>query len=127
MVSLQGVRLAVGWTAFVLALTTVNAMGLPAQTGVEITAAGAGTQDVQAINEDFNRAEVEAVGDNDPGFFGVATGVTKTIGQLQTILTKLSPALQSWGTPAPLAIFVQLLVDLSFGLALLQIVRGFRA
>jgi hypothetical protein len=123
---MQGFRIALGWTALVLALVTTNAMGLPAETGVELTAGGAGTEQVRALNEEFNQPSVEAVGDSDPGFFGIATSVTKTLGQLQTILTKLGPSLTSWGVPGPLATFTQLLVNLSFGMALLQVIRGLR-
>lgn len=127
MVELQGLRIAIGWAAFVLALTTVNAMGLPAMAGVQLDAGGADAEQVRAISGNFTEPSVEAVGSEDPGFFGIATSITRTLGQLYTILVTLSPALMSWGVPAPLAIMTQTLVDLSFGLALIQVIRGFRA
>lgn len=127
MVQIQGFRLAIGWTALIVSLTVMNTMGLPAVAGVELGTAGSGPEQVERVTGNISNPEVEAVGDSDPGFFGVSTSLSATLQQLGTILASLGPTLVSWGVPSPIAWGVQILVDLSFGLAIVQILRGFRA
>jgi hypothetical protein len=127
MVQIQGFRLAIGWTALIISLTVMNTMGLPAAAGVELGTAGTGAEQVESVTGNISNPEVEAVGDSDPGFFGVSTSLSSTLQQLGTILASLQPTLVGWGVPSPMAWAAQILVDLSFGLAIIQILRGFRA
>lgn len=127
MVQIQGFRLAIGWVALIVSLTVMNTMGLPAAAGVELGTAGSGPEQVERVTGNISNPEVEAVGDSDPGFFGVSTSLSATLQQLGTILASLQPTLVSWGVPSPMAWAAQILVDLSFGLAIIQILRGFRA
>lgn len=123
---IQGYRLAYGWAALAVSLTIMNAMGVSAAVGVELAVTGGGVEQVESVSDDLNNPDVEAVGDSDPGFFGVATSLTRTLEQLGALLTSLGKSLKTWGVPGPIADGIQIVVDLSFGAAIVQTLRGVR-
>jgi hypothetical protein len=121
---IQGMRIGVTMIALVLALFTLNALGISAVAGVDPGMGGMDRDDVGAINEQGKQAEIEGTGQEDPGFFGVAAASVRTFSQLWTLITNTSDILQSWSVPWPIAWSVQAMVDFVFIYGLYQIARG---
>jgi len=121
---IQGMRIGATMIAFVLALFTLNAMGISAVAGVDPGAGGLDRGDVSAINDQGKQAEIEGTGQEDPGFFGVAAASVRTFSQLWTLITKTSPILQSWSVPWPIAHSIQAMLDFVFIYGLYQLARG---
>lgn len=127
MVQIQGIRIGLAVAAFTVALLTTNTLAGAAGMQISLSESGLPTNDdIQQTAGDFQNPEITGVGSQDPGFFGVAVGVTNTVQQLTTLVTGLSPLLQSYGVPSIIAINVQVMVDLVFGLGLLQLLIRFR-
>lgn len=121
---IQGMRIGVTMIAFVLALFTLNAMGVSAVAGVDPGMGGLDRGDVGTINEQGKQAEIEGTGQQDPGFFGVAAAGVRTFTQLWALITKTAPILQSYTVPWPIAYSVQAMVDFVFIYGLYQLARA---
>ena len=121
---IQGMRIGVTMIAFVLALFTLNAMGVSAVAGVDPGMGGLQREDVNAINDGGKQAEIEGTGQQDPGFFGVAAAGVRTFTQLWALITKTAPILQSYTVPWPIAYSIQAMVDFVFIYGLYQLARA---
>lgn len=126
MVQIQGIKLGLTMAALVFALLTVNTLTAATGVGIELTASGLSQQQVEQTAGEFQEPEVTGVGSQDPGFFGLAVGVTKTVQQLITLTTGVGPILTSWGVPGVVGISVQAMVDITMGLAVLQLIVRFK-
>lgn len=124
---LQGLVITKTVFAFVVALTVVNAMGLPAATGVAVGAGGLQKSDLEQTNQGVGDFEGRAVGQSDPTFVGLAAAAGQTFNQLFTLATGTKGALESWGVPTVIAWGVQACIDLVLALALIQIVLRWKA
>ncbi|GGM52428.1 hypothetical protein [Haloarcula argentinensis] len=124
MVQIQGIKIAATMIALVLAMTTVNTLAASAGVVVEVDSGGVNTQDIKSINGNITNPEPSGVGSQDPGFFGIATGMTQTFQQLFALTTSLHAILKGWGVPPIIANSAQIMVDFVIGLALYQILRG---
>jgi hypothetical protein len=122
MVQIQGIRIGVTLAALVVALFTVNTMSAAAGIPMELSGQGDSVDDVEGLAGDFQSPSASGAGSEDPGFFGVAVGVTKTAQQLITLTTGIEQMLQTWGVPKPIGMGVQIMIDLTMGIALLQII-----
>lgn len=121
---IQGMRIGATLIALSLALFTLNALGVSAAAGVQLSAAGLSESTAQDTVGELKQGQVEGVGQQDPGFFGVAAAMLRTVSQLWTLVAKTSAILQSVGTPWPIAHSVQIMVDFTFVYGLYQIARG---
>lgn len=126
MVQIQGIKLGLTMVALVVALLTVNTLSAAAGIGMELTASGLQKENVQSTADSFQDPGVTGVGSQDPGFFGIAIGVTQTIQQLVGLTIHVGSILQSWGLPAVVGLSVQIMVDITMGLAILQIIGRFK-
>lgn len=127
MANIQGIRIGLTVAAFVVALLTVNT--LSAAAGVQVSLSSGGLPAAEEISEtggQFQSPNVTGVGSEDPGFFGVAVGVTKTVQQLIGFTTNLNGMLSSYGVPSVIGYSVQVMVDLVMGLGVLQILLRFK-
>jgi len=123
---IQGLRIAVTVAAFVVALTTVNTLAAASGVGIQLSAGGLSQDDVQQFGQNAQEPGVTGVGSQDPGFLGVAVGVTRTVQQLITLTTATGSILTSYGAPPVIGYGVQVMVDLVMGLAVLQVIARFR-
>jgi hypothetical protein len=123
---IQGIKIGVTLAALVVALFTVNTLSAATGVGIELTSGGSDVDDVEGISGQFQDPEASGAGTQDPGFFGVAVGVTKTVQQLITLTIGLEGMLQSWGLHPVIAYGVQIMVDLTMGLGVLQIIARFK-
>jgi len=121
---IQGIRIGATMIALVLALFTLNAMGISAVAGVNPGMGGMDRSDVAGINEQARGSEIVGTGQQDPGFFGVAAAGVRTFRQLWVLITNTSGLLQSWAIPWPIAWSVQAMVDFVFFYGLYQLARG---
>lgn len=126
MVQIQGIKLGLTMVALVVALLTVNTLSAAAGIGIELTASGLQKEDVRSTADSFQDPGVTGVGSEDPGFFGIAIGVTNTIQQLVGLTTNAAAILESWGLPQVVAISIQIMIDITMGLAILQIIGRFK-
>jgi len=126
MVQIQGIKLGLTMAALIFALLTVNTLTAATGVGIELTASGLSQQQVQQTAGEFQEPEVTGVGSQDPGFFGLAVGVTKTVQQLITLTTGVGAIITSWGMPSVVGISVQAMVDITMGLAVLQLIVRFK-
>lgn len=126
MVQIQGIKLGLTMAALVFALLTVNTLTAATGVGIELTASGLSQQQVEQTSGEFQEPEVTGVGSQDPGFFGLAVGVTKTVQQLITLTTGVGSIITSWGMPSVVGISVQAMVDITMGLAVLQLIVRFK-
>lgn len=128
MARIQGIKIAVAMVALVFALFTVNTMVAQAGAGpgVELDSAGLSREDVSTLTTELSSPEAATVGQQDPGFFGIAVGTTRTINQLWKITTNLNGILKSWGVPTPIALSAQAMVNLTQALAAIQVVKSFK-
>jgi|GEM_PF-5819523 len=121
---IQGMRIGATLIALVLAMFTLNALGISAVAGVDPAMGGMDRADVAGINENAKAQEIEGTGQQEPGFFGVAAAGIRTFNQLWVLITNLSGLLQSWMVPWPIAWSVQAMVDFVFMYGLYQIARA---
>lgn len=123
MVQIQGLKIASTMIALVLAMTTVNTLAAASGLAIQLNANGISTED---IRETTNNAqpEPEGIGSEDPGFFGVATGMTQTFSQIFALTTNLGAMLKSIGVPGVIATSAQLMVDFTIVIGLYQILRA---
>jgi len=126
MVQIQGIKLGLTMVALVVALLTVNTLSAAAGIGIELTASGLQKEDVRSTADSFQDPGVTGVGSEDPGFFGIAIGVTNTVQQLIGLTTNAHAILESWGLPQVVAYSVQIMIDITMGLAVLQIIGRFK-
>lgn len=91
--------------------------------------AGSGVQggvqdDVNEVNESVGG---EQTGDNlgDDTLFGMTRSAISTVTVFWNLIVATSTVLQSLGVPEAVADGVQLLVRISFGLFIVQLIRGF--
>lgn len=124
MVEIQGIKIAATMVALVLAMTTVNTLAASAGIVIEVNSGGVNTQDIESVNKNITNPEPSGVGSQDPGFFGIATGMTQTFQQLFALTTNLHAILDGWGVPPVIANSAQVMVNFVIGLALYQILRG---
>jgi hypothetical protein len=124
MVKIQGIKIAATMVALVLAMTTVNTLAAQAGVVIQPGIGGSTNEDVKAINSNMTNPEPSGVGSQDPGFFGIATGMTQTFQQLFEITTNLDSILIGWHVPAVIANSAQIMVNLVIGLGLYQILRA---
>jgi len=122
MVQIQGIKIGMTMVALVVALFTVNTLTAATGVGIELTGNGQGVDDAEGLAGDFQNPKVSGAGSQDPGFFGVAVGVTKTVQQLVTLTVGTGGMLKSWGINPVIADSVQLMIDVTMGIGLLQII-----
>jgi len=121
---LEGFKIAATMVALVLAMTTVNTLAASAGLAITVDANGVSTEDIRSVNSNISNPEPSGVGSQDPGFFGIATGMTQTFQQVFALTTSLHSILRGWGVPAVIAYSAQLMVDFTVGIALYPILRG---
>lgn len=121
MVQIQGIKIGVTMVAFVLALTTVNTLAAGAGVGVQLGAAGVTTEQVSGTTSDLANPRVTGVGQQDPGFFGIAIGIKRTVQQLWALTTRVHLILGNYGVPLVIGGSVQTMIDLTMALGGLQI------
>lgn len=126
MVQIQGIKLGLTMAALVVALLTVNTLSAASGVGIELTASGLSQGQVEQTAGEFQEPGVTGVGSQDPGFFGLAVGVTRTVQQLITLTTGVGPILQSWGAPFVIGYSAQVMVDITMGIAVLQLLVRFK-
>lgn len=126
MAKIQGIDIGLTMACFLLALLTVNTLTAGTGIGIELDAAGTSESDVESVVGEFNHTEVTGVGNEDPGFFGIAVGVADTINQLYVLTTGLKDTLRSWGVPSVIAYSVQIIVDFVIAVGILQILLRFK-
>lgn len=126
MAQIQGIKIAGTMVALVVALTTVNALAATSGVAIELSANGVTTEQVEQVNSELNNQDASGVGSQDPGFLGIAIATTQTLKQLVALTTVLGGMLKSWGVPAVIAYSVQIMVDLTMGLAILQVLLRFK-
>lgn len=126
MVQTQGIKIGVTVAVFVFALLTVNTLSAAAGIPVQLSSSGLTPGDVEDTAGQFQQQEVQGIGSQDPGMFGVVVGISQTIQQLITITTGLGYVLEAWGAPAVVGSSVQGIVDLTMGIGVLQILMRFR-
>jgi hypothetical protein len=126
MVQIQGIKIGFTMAALVLALLMVNTLSAAAGIGIELSASGLQKSDVSGTAQDFQDPGVTGVGSQDPGFFGIAVGVTQTIQQLVGLTIHAGSILESWGLPAVIAYSIQIMIDLTMGIGVLQIIGRFK-
>jgi hypothetical protein len=123
---IQGIKIGITVIALVVGLLTVNTLSAAAGIGVSLSPSGLPTEgEVEQTAGDFSKPDVTGVGSEDPGFFGVAVGVTDTLQQLITLATGMGDLLTAWGVPAVIAGSAQVMIDLTMGIGILQILLRF--
>lgn len=112
--------------ALVFALFTVNSLTAAAGIGISLDSGGLSRDDVNAVSGELEQPRAVAVGQQDPGFLGIAVGTARTVNQLWTITTNLHGILTSWGVPLPIAVGAQAMVNLTMAVTALQVLKEFR-
>lgn len=123
---IQGVRIGVAMVALVFALFTVNTLTAAAGLDMQLESGGLSRQTVDDTTAELSSPQAETVGQQDPGFFGVAVGTVRTFNQLWTITTNLHGVLISWGVHWTIAYSAQGMVDLTMAIAAFQILKSFK-
>lgn len=126
MVEIQGIKIGATMVAFILALTTVNTLAAGAGVGIELTASGVNTQDVDQLNQNLTASPITGVGQQDPGFFGIALGVRQTLGQLYALTTRVHLILGAYGVPLVLGASIQSMIDFTMAIGMLQVIARFK-
>lgn len=121
---LEGFKIAATMMALVLALTTANALGLSAAAGVDLGTADLDQDTVASTNADLKNPQAEALGQQDPTFLGIGVGITMTLNQLWILVSRVGPILSSWGVHPAISYSVQIMVDFTFALGVIQVLRG---
>jgi len=122
MVQIQGIKIGMTMVALVVALFTVNTLTAATGVAVELNAGGNSVDDVEGLAGEFQSPQASGAGSQDPGFFGVAVGVTKTVQQLLTLTIGTGGMLKSWGINPIIANGIQIMIDVTMGIGLLQII-----
>lgn len=121
----QGLSLSAFTIAFVLAAMTLGATGWYATAGVDL-----GTGYTDTVNEtvgDIEQPEAQGVGTSDPGFFGIAVGIWKTLTSIMAMTYKIQAILQSYGIHWSIAYSIQVMVDFAVAIFLVEAYRGWNA
>jgi hypothetical protein len=126
MTRIQSIRIGATMIAFVLALTTVNALAATAGIGVSLGASGITTEQIDSTTESFQQPEVTGVGQQDPGFFGIAVGLKRTLDQLWALTTRVHLIMAAYGVPVVIGAGVQAMVDFTMAIGGLQILGRFK-
>ena len=128
MIRIQGIRIGLTVIALIFALLTVNT--LSAAAGVPVSVSSSGLDSPEGVNEtagEFQEPGVTGVGSQDPGFLGVVTGVTSTVQQLITLTTGVTGWLDQFGVPAVMGFSIQIMIDMTMGLGIIQLVLRWKA
>lgn len=126
MTQIQSIKIGTTMVAFVLALTTVNSLAAGVGIGVELTASGITTEQIDATTSDIQNPEVTGVGQQDPGFFGIAVGLKRTLDQLWALTTRVHLILGAYGVPVVIGGSVQAMIDFTMALGGAQILGRFK-
>lgn len=126
MTQIQSIKIGTTMVAFVLALTTVNTLAAGVGIGVELTASGITTEQINATTSDIQNPEVTGVGQQDPGFFGIAVGLKRTLDQLWALTTRVHLILGAYGVPVVIGGSVQAMIDFTMALGGAQILGRFK-
>lgn len=126
MAQIQGIKIAATMIALVLGLTTVNTLAAASGIAIQMNANGITTEDIDQTVSNASSVPASGVGERDPGFFGIATGMTQTFAQVFALTTNLTAILSSFGVPSVIGASAQIMVDFTVMLALYQIIRAVR-
>lgn len=121
----QGLGVTAFMIAFILAAFTLGATGYYATTGVSFQ-----TGQIETVNEsvsEVEQPEAQGVGDDDPGFFGIAVGVWKTLNNLLAVTYKTQAILQSYGIHWSIAYSIQVMINFTVAIMLISVYRGYKA
>lgn len=121
----RGLGLGAFMIAFVLAGFTLGAIGWYGAAGVDLQ-----TGHTDTVNEtvgDIEQPEAQGVGTDDPGFFGIAVGVWKSLTSLLSITYKAQSLLQTYGVHWAIAYSIQIMIDFAVAITLISIYRGYKA
>lgn len=111
--------------AFVLAAFTLSATGWFAFAGVDLSTGG--TDTVNKTVGDIEQPEAQGVGTDDPGFFGIAVGVWKTLTTILSVTYKAQAWIQSYNVHWSIAYSIQVMIDMTVAITLISIYRGYKA
>lgn len=127
MARLQGIRIGFTVVALIFALLTVNTLSAAAGVPVSVSSSGLGSTDqVEETAGEFQDPGVSGVGSEDPGFFGVVTGVTSTVQQLITLTTGVTGWLEQFAVPPVMGLSIQAMIDLTMGWGIVQLLLRFK-
>jgi len=126
MTQIQSIKIGATMVAFVLALTTVNTLAAGAGVGIQLQASGVTMTDVQTLNSQLSGPSVTGVGQQDPGFFGIALGIKQTLQQMWALTTRVHLILGSYGVPMVIGGSVQAMIDFTMAIGGLQILGRFK-
>lgn len=126
MTEIQSIKIGATMIAFVLALTTVNTLAATAGVGISLGASGITADDVEGVNSDLSKPGVTGVGSQDPGFFGIAIGIKRTLEQLWALTTRVHLILGAYGVPTVIGVGVQSMIDFTMAIGGLQILGRFK-
>jgi len=126
MTQIQSIKIGATMVAFVLALTTVNSLAAGAGVGIQLQASGVTMTDVQTLNSQLSGPSVTGVGQQDPGFFGIALGIKQTLQQMWALTTRVHLILGSYGVPMVIGGSVQAMIDFTMAIGGLQILGRFK-
>lgn len=121
---MQGLKVAKTMMALVLAIGILSGIGFSQLAGVDLGTGGLDVDDAESVSDEVSQSEVEDFGGEDASNFGITTGATATVGALWAFVAKTGPILSSWGVPPVIATSVHVMAVLSFGLAIVAILRG---
>jgi hypothetical protein len=126
MTEIQSIKIGATMVAFVLALTTVNTLAAGAGIGIELTASGVGVEEIDQTTTSIKDPQVTGVGQQDPGFFGIAVGLKRTLDQLWALTTRVHLILGSYGVPAVIGGGIQAMIDFTMAIGGVQILGRFK-
>jgi hypothetical protein len=126
MVEIQSLKIGASLVAFVIALSTVNTLAAGVGVGVQLDASGVSTSEVETLNDDLQNPTVAGIGQQDPGFLGVAVGIKRTLEQLYAITTRTHLILGAYGVPTVIGAGVQVMVNFTMAIGSLQILGRFK-
>jgi hypothetical protein len=121
----RGLSLGAFIIAFVLAGMTLGATGYYATTGVDISTGY--SDNVNKTVGDLEHPEAQGVGTSDPGFFGIAVGIWKTLTTLLSLTYKTQSILKTYGVHWSIAYSIQVMVNFAVAITLIEVYRGYNA
>ena len=121
---MQGLKVAKTMMALVLAIGILSGLGFSSLAGVELGTGGLDVGDAESVSGEISQSEVEDFGGDDASNFGITTGATGAVTALWLFVAKTGPILSSWGVPGVIATSAHVMAVLSFGLAIVAILRG---